>query len=616
MPWKGDKKKKYRIGVVLAVVFVMGLGLYLSRNFVAAKTRGFRSAHNLGKAEAYLEEEEFETSHRHALMARQLNPQAVEPLRVLVRAAFNARHVRTLDYCTALFLSPAATEDDKLLVLSILQQTRDPVGFVRFYNLLPKETRERREFLLLRTQFLIERNAYATARQLLEKQIEKNRDRDFLLLLASLLVQRSSTPEEMERGQRIIAELASVEEPDDTARTAFALLGFIDPDKIRPELLGDLGSRVETGGSREPREYIAAASLAIAAANNPEDRRAIVERAIDEQGEIAPAQLSAWLQRMDESENLLEFLTEERAAGRPDLYQQRFAALLQSGKLEEAGEWLETPPPGVGSINIWLARARLAKRKAERAEENNAWEQAFQVAQNTASQNEYLRIFEVAQSEQRVDLATRAILQAPKQGTGILPPAADVVAPMVYLTQQDRLDDLLYLTEALLAREPDNVVMVNNLLYLYLLRQEKIETSTDMAADLIAEKGSSLNPRNFLTLHTTQAMGLLLQGKNEEAMKVLPTDPLLWEKLSSDADRAIRALAFERNGKETEARSSWDDVDLQRLTTAEKRIFFPSPPEKKENRPRPEPAPPEAPVEGPESSSSAQTAKRLPRQAL
>ena len=622
MPWKGDKKKKYRIAGVVAIVFVVAGGIYLSRDFVAAKTRGFRAVHNLEKAEAYLKEQEFEDSYKHALMARQLNPQSVEPLRVLVRAALQSGHVRSLDYCNALFLSPAATEEDKLLVLDVFRRLRDSVGFVRFYNLLPAETRQNKEFIALRVEFLIDRNAFDSARRILEAEIEKDRDRQFLLLLASLLVQDFASPEDMERGQRIIAELASVEEPDDTARTAFEMLGFIDPSRIRPELLGDLGNLVQDGNPRNSQEYIAAASLAIAAARSPEERSRIVAQAIEDQGEIAPSQLAAWLQRINDTENAIAFLTEERSASRPDLYQQRFVALLDAEKFDEAGEWLKNPPPGIESISLWLARARLARREKERADENdenNAWEQAFQVAQNTASRNEYLRIYEVARSEERIDLATRAILQAPKHGIGIMPPAADVVAPMIYLTQEDRLDDLLYLTEALRAREPNNLIVLNNLLYLYLLREERIAESTEIAGDLIANRGSELAPRDLLSLYTTRAMGLLLQGKDEEALKSLPDDSRVWNQ-ATDADRAIRALALERNDKDELAAGAWDRVDLNQLTTAEKRLFFPTSPEEERKSnprllPRPDPTPAETSEEDTESSSP-QTARIPARQSL
>src|SRR5690606_95227 len=151
-----------------------------------------------------------------------------------------------------------------LFVLSILQQAEDHVGFVRLYNLLPKETRQDRDFVILRVQFLIKRNAFDSAKEILEAEIGKKRDRQHLLLLASLLVQPSASQEELERRQRLIEELANVDNADEIARTAFQLLGFIDPSRIQPELLGDLGLRVSKADTGTPAEYLAAASLALA----------------------------------------------------------------------------------------------------------------------------------------------------------------------------------------------------------------------------------------------------------------------------------------------------------------------------------------------------------------
>src|SRR6056297_2562690 len=161
MPWTRDKTKKFRIAALLLAPFLLAGVLYLLREPIAESTRSWRSARSLEKAkDALREREEFDEAFRFALVARQLNPQSVEALRVLVDAAFQSRSVRTLDYANALFLSPNATREDKLKVLEIVRLAGDHVGFVRLYNLLPAETRRERDFVLVRVRFLVDRNAY------------------------------------------------------------------------------------------------------------------------------------------------------------------------------------------------------------------------------------------------------------------------------------------------------------------------------------------------------------------------------------------------------------------------------------------------------------------------
>lgn len=569
MPWIRDRKKTIRLAGLCAIPLAGAAALYWLRDPIAEHTRSWRSAHNLRQANSHGEEAEWDKAYQHALVARQLNPQSIEALRVLVKASFNSRSVRTLDYANALFLNPKSTREDKLFVLGILQQAEDHVGFVRLYNLLPKETRQDRDFVILRVQFLIKRNAFDSAKEILEAEIGKKRDRQHLLLLASLLVQPTASQEELERGQRLIEELANVDNADEIARTAFQLLGFIDPSRIQPELLGDLGLRISTKDAGTPAEYLAAASLALAASKSPTDRRAIIEQAIEAQRGIAPGQLAAWLTQIGHDEDILEFLTEERGLSSPELYQQRFLALIRIGKVEEAEAWLAQPPHGVEAINIWLARAQLSRLKQEKTAESNAWEQAFQVAETTAHRNEYLRIFEVASKAERVDLATRALLKAPSHPTGILPPAADAVAPMIHLTESNRLEDLLYLTEALAAREPDNALLVNNLVYLNLLLGRKLDASVAQATQLVDRLPESLS------LRTTLALGLLLKEDPAGALSTLPpAEAEVWKRASA-ADRAIRALVLEKMGRTDEAKAVRDEVVLEDLTAVERRLLFP-----------------------------------------
>jgi len=559
MPWTRDRKRHLRIGLILLVPVLLAVAAYLARDPLMEYARGWRSAHNLKEAREALEDEtKWEKAYEHALVARQLNPDSIEALRVLTESSFQTQSVRTLDYANDFFLHPDATETDKLRVLNILQRAQDYVGFVRLYNLLPEESRRQREFVLVRARFLIDRNAYAAAQSLLEQEIEEDRDRRYLLMLASLLVRTSATPEEIARGQRLIEELSANERSDEIARTAFELLGFVDPDRVDPALLGNLGARAELTEKRSPAEYLAAANLAIAAAENPEARRRIVERAIREQSDIAPSRLAAWLQRIGNDEDILELLTEKRSRGDPVLYRQRFAALLRKGRLEEADQWLEDPPAGIEAIHIWLARAQLAQAKETKAEENNAWEQAFQVAEMTADRNEYLRIFDVASRADRVDLAARALLKAPQHPNGIL----------TYLVKNERIEDLRYLTEAFVAREPDNIVLLNNLVYLNLLLGDQVEHSMQTIPDLIEKRP------DLLSLRTTHAFGLLLQDQDAKALEALPDSPTAWRRATS-ADHAIHALALERNGLAERAREAWNRVDREDLTEAEEEIFFP-----------------------------------------
>lgn len=585
MPWIRDKKKTFRLAGLCAIPLLAATGLYFLRDPIAEHTRSWRSAHNLRKAHSYAEGAEWEKAYQHALVARQLNPESIEALRMVARSAFNSRAIRTLDYANTLFLHPKATQEDKLYVLSILQQAEDHVGFARLYNLLPTEVRQHREFVILRVQFLTKRNAFDSAKEILEAEIGKQRDRQLLLLLASLLVQPSAEPEQLERGQRIIAELAGVDEIDEIARAAFQLLAFIDPARIRPDLLGDLGGRIGGMETGTPAGYFAGASLALASAKSPAERRTVVEKAIAELSDAAPSQLATWLARIGHDEDILEFLTEERSLSSPDLYQQRFGALIRTGKIEEAEAWLSQPPHAIEAITIWLARAQLSRLKQERTAESNAWEQAFKVAETTAHRNEFLRIFEVASQAGRIDLATRAILKAPTHPTGILPPAADAVAPMIHLTENNRLEDLLHLTEALAVRESDNVLLLNNLAYLNLLLGRKLDESTTQAAQLVERIPESLSFR------TTLALGLILKGDPAGALAALPAEPEAWQR-ASVADRAIRALALEKAGRTEEAEAQRSQIPLEGLTLAERRLLIPE----KQEEEAPETAPGAAPL--------------------
>lgn len=574
MPWTRDRKKSLRLFLVFAVLIGGGVTAYFLREPLAAATRTWRSAHNLNRAkEALKDDKQWSQAYEHALVARQLNPSSIEALRVLVDASFRSHSIRTLEYANALFLSADATDADQLMALRIMHEARDHIGFVRLYNLLSDETRQEPDFVTLRARFLISRNAYESARELLEGNLAENRDRQHLLLLASLLIQPSSSAADLAKGQELIRELSTAENPDELARAAFRLLGYIDPKKMDAQLLGDLGRSFSgTANALSSTEFIAAANLALASTQSEEERARIVEDTIAKFGDKSPQQIATWLDLVGESDRVLAFLTEERCKTSPRLYEQRFLALLRVGEVEMAEKWLNSPPSGISSINIWLAKAQLSRAKTERAEENHAWEQAFQVAQVTSDRNEYLRIFEVASRNNRVDLATRALLRAPTHPNGIIPPAADLVGPMIYLTENERLQDLRFLTEALAVREPENLMLLNNLLYLNLILGDNIETSVHSAAELVGR-----NPES-LSLRTTCAMGHLILGNPAAALEVLPaSDSPHWETATA-ADKAIFASALERSGLTEEAASIREKVNMQELNKQETLILFPPPP--------------------------------------
>ncbi len=525
-----------------------------------------KSNEKLAEAQAAFENEDFEAAYDGALAALKIWPDSLEALRVVFRSAGKMNSPRALPAATSLFLHPDCPFEEKVQLLAFIQLAGDSLRFMQLYNLLDEEQRKNPDVLFLKTRFLASRGGAGDARKIIEDYFEEGGDEDrFKALLANMLIM-SQDEADRKRGQETIVEL--MEGQDERAKAVFRFMARVPAGTIFPELFpDDISGWVE--GLPEPQPIDKLTALKIELAANKDDeaaQNAILAKAIEQFADSDAELLAAWMTQLGRFDQVLAFVDETRGRESLTLYDHRLRALLAVEGPEAAEAWLETPHEESSEILTVLTRAKLAKAKGDDEAAMTNWETAYGLAESSGDSNQFLAAYQAAIEIGQPEPAVRALLEAAKNPTPAFPPSIRLQRIFGYLHSQNRLEDLLALTQLSLQRERNNLLLLNNFIYISLILDKTEENYVEQARKLVeAQPG-------ILGLRSTLAFALARQGEFGEAADVLTAADADWSSASS-ADWAIKAIVMEKLGRTKEAEDAQANVKDEQITAPEKEAF-------------------------------------------
>lgn len=517
-------------------------------------------------AKKAVEEQNWEQAHDLAQSAVKLDPNSIEGLRLLFQAASRVNRSEALATASRLFEHPEVSWDEKVKILTFVQLTGDHNRFAQLYDKLSEEQRKQPDAVFLKSRFLAQRGVVGGARSVLEEYFKTGgNEARFKILLGEILV-LSSDKEDQRRGQQIFSELMAGN--DLNSRIAYNLLWDANPTSLIPELFpADIDSFVNALPEVRPQERLIASELKLARAKGDSAKeKEIYEDAVKAHAEKNLELLCSWLTRMQRFDLILQVVDEAKGRESGSLFDHRLRALTAVQGPEAAEKWLSNPHPNSGEQAVWVARAKLASMRKDEAGTAKAWDKALEVAMKDPKGNALLSLYRNGLEIGLVDAATRAILEGAKNPSSAFPSFSQLQPALDYLYHKGQLDDFLTLTWAALSRESNNLLLVNNFLYMSMVLDKG-------GNDYVAQSRKIVEARPEVPgLRSTLALALLRSGQHAEALKVLEEANADWSK-ETVAARAVRAVAMEKNGKKEEAASEWKALEGSFLTAAERKTF-------------------------------------------
>jgi len=563
--WAAARLRLLLVLSLVVLVLAGGAAGYRYRSQIKGAIWSWRADSQRKEVETLIEKGAWERAQQLALVAYRLDPDSLEGRRLLFRTSAKTQSPNAAAAAAALYLHEDCDFRQRVELLSFFDLTRNGRHFMALYNRLGEEKRKDPDVQFLKIRFLTTRGGRIEARRMLEEYFAQGGDEPRFRGLHARLLLQSGDESERAKGQEVVAEL--LEEQDEVAQQAFGLLWNVPPGALRPELYPeDLHSWIAGLPDPGAREQLVGAQIELARAGESKDaQQKILRDAVAELGESAPELLCTWLSRFRRYDLVLDLLDEERGRSSRPLYDHRLRALVAVEGLEAAEAWLETPHPDSSPLRIWVNRAKLAHLRGDRQAAQQCWQEAFGVAELEDSRD-YLAIYRAALELRQMEVAARALLTAAPLAHASFPSSSEVQPMIHYLYSRDRLEDLFIVSERILQREPQNVVLRNNAIYLSFVLGRPQAGAEETARELV-EKFPKI-----LGLRTTLALALLEADAAAEAREVLESPDADWDKASA-ADLAIRALVLLESGQPEEAEAVRRKIDRGSLTDTERRAF-------------------------------------------
>ena len=555
-----------RIGGVL-VLLLAGTVFYLKREGIVHHVKTWRANSLLEKSREAGAKEDWEKADRLALAAWELHRGDYETLQQLFRMSLARRSPHLLAVAHAMANHPELTPEDRVGILRLYLAIGDHVNLSRQLKAVPKEQAESPEILEIIARFLLARNDPAKALGVLDRlRSMRAEPRDSLLAADALSRSDSDDGNARIEAQRIIDELFRPENPPDIALGAFALLGQIPPDQRDLTRFGDASERLDAIGKSHfvpPPLWLLETELEIL--SHPDRREELVARAVERWKTEAPQELGEWLLAMGETDVVLRIFSEENSPGH---FQLLVRCRCMRNEWEEAAEMLSDPPPGMNSAVLHGLKAIVAEKRGNKSDAGAQWERALRQAELENGRGTLLRLAKLAASAGNAGIRNRAMTEALRRPTAIALPASDVDFVFSHLIDRDEGEALLKVTLGLLASEPDNPIVLNNVAWLGILCDHSTRVSTDQLKERFPSAAG---------FRTTWALSLLEAGQVEEALAALaPVAATRNEEGTAKmagTDLALLALAWFRNGEEDRAASVLPEVNWEEMLTVERDFF-------------------------------------------
>ncbi len=568
------KLKRWHYYVIAAVVLLIALGVagFIKREGIRYYVNSWRASGLLEDSIKSSEEGDWKEAERLAFAAWQLNEGNYETLKQLYKASLEQRSRYILASSKMLFTHPEAKPEDRIDVLQLYLNLGDLVTFKALFGELRNEEQMSPDAMALGVRFLQARNDLPRALTLVDELLKARGDPADKLLAAEILSKiDDASGKAQANAQRFIDELFRVETEPEIALAAYELLRRIPTDSWHLERFADAENRLQAISANhevQPSTFLLAKEFEVH--QFPENRERILERTTAEWIEKNPSALCEWLLRLGESERILNLIEDNATRESSSLFRLVTLAAITEKQWERAEKLLRNPHPQMRPSIVLGLQAAIAEQQGQTARSRSLWQQALGQAELAPGQTALLEVAKLASRSGNAEVRNRAVTEALKRPSAISLPASDVAFLFEVLAEKDEADDLLTVSRNLLASDPENPVLINNVVWLELIMEVERKDYSELLRSLV-ERFPDIPP-----LRSTLALSLMTNGKSEEALAMMaPTfgSATAKRKNSSATDNAVAALAFARTGDLEQARPIYDQIQWSGMMEIEQAFF-------------------------------------------
>ncbi|MEM9016756.1 MAG: hypothetical protein AAGC68_07060, partial [Verrucomicrobiota bacterium] len=470
-----------------------------------------------------------------------------------------SRHLLTA--ADALFEHPNATTEDRLQVLELSLEIGDLVKSRTRLLSLTQEELKQPDAMSLAVRFFLHRNDHRRALALVNELQEARGSLEDQLLAATVL---AKTPSEKDkallRAQDLIRALFMQDENTRIALSAFSLLRTIPKPLWQCSKFEDTGSRLETlqeNGAVLPLS-ITLLGLEIEKRIKPGNTDRILDEAIAKYTESNRFNLCEWLLLIEEAERAITLLEGSGESQSPRHYSLLVRAHILKQDWAKAASLLAQPNPRVDPTLVSSLHALVYGKQGRLANSERHWERAFDHASMSGGRQALLDLAQFAAKSGNEEIRNRALTEALKRRSPVALPAKDVSFLFTHLASSDRAEDLLVISRSLLRGEPDNPILLNNVVWLELLLRGRSSGTLVSRVAEIAEKHPEIT-----TLQSTLTLAYLLSGHEDLAHESFGRLSQSSPNSFTESDRAVLAYAKKQLGENSEEAVEliqWEDL--------------------------------------------------------
>lgn len=564
-----------RTRVIRSIFILIPLAIGLSiwkLDAIKGKLRSHRASSLLVTAKEASAKGDWETSQRLSLAAWQLKEGDVRILRQLFESATELQSSLLIDSADALSRHPGATGEDRSKILRFYLEIGDLLRFRELLTSMSEEEVNQPDTLSLAIRYCLSRNDNLRALALTGKLLEQRNSKEDQLLAAEVYLR---IPTEENRSQsdalEIINRLFSTDEEPAIALAAFDLVNQIPfsarQDGMIPEPARTLEA-IEVAGTPIPVSlFLLEKELSLLRPDA--DREAILDEAISSLAANDPHAVGEWLIRMRAPEKVADFLSLERARTSGALSDLMVRSFIAQQKWNDALAILSDPHPDLAPYLVYGLEAIIAGATGQSSSSQAKWERALEYATLNNGRGPLVALARFAASAGNESIRNRALTEALRRPSSIGMPVADVSFLFSHLAEADDDQNLLRISRKLLASEPDNPTLINNVIWL-----ELMSGATPSAENLTKLDQLILDHPRMTTLKATRAVSFLEAGHESEALNLLAEAARDRSGLSA-SDQAVIALTLQKNGDPAAAAALISEMDATGLMKVEYDYFAP-----------------------------------------
>ncbi len=557
------------IAGVLLIAF--STAAFIKRKGIKYHVSSWRATGLLGDAQEASEKGNWRESERLALAAWQLNQGNYEVLIQLYRSALKQKSQYLLATARMVFKHPESNFNDRIEALNIFLQVGDLVTFKSLFSELPNEEQDFPEAMALGVKYLMARSDFPRALTLVEELLRMRGNDSDKLFKARILARIESGNKSMtDETQRLIVELFHSDSDLSIALSAFSILKQIPKGDWQLERFVDANDRlVAIEKTREVPVQLWLLAFEIELAFSPSGQKTIVDQAISDWQDSEPAPLCSWLLSLGEADRVISLISLERARASESLFRLLVQANIALNDWATAQKLLDQPHPKMRFSIVYGLKAAIKSQQGEHAESDVLWSRALNQAELSTGQSTLLDLAKLASKSGNSDIRNRAMTEALRRPSAVNLPVSEVSFLFSDLASENESENLLTVSRNLLMTDPQNPVLINNVVWLELITQSSRKNLAKVMESLVA-KHPKMNE-----LRSTLALAFIQEGKVKDAVPVL--GPIINEvskgQASGSSDQAVVALALAKNGDRLRAKALFQGIDWSQMMEIERQFF-------------------------------------------